>query len=137
MADQNSVEDVLRCIKKWASDQGIEIEPTTFFEGIDELYKKPSSRQVVDEELPRIINADPGFFERYGINLPGNQEVHLFNLYYETQGRRGLKRVHYSAKVCFRHIRFSLIDYPDQNRLNNAIEKYKIILEGNYFNEQA
>ena len=129
MDDQNNVEDVVGGIKKWAHDQGMErAEPTAFFEGIDELYRKPSLTQVVDEEIPRIIEADPNFFEKYGIDLPKNQEVRLFDLYYNQQGRRGMERVYHSAKVWFRHLHFFLVDHPDQTELNHAVDEYKRIL---------
>lgn len=138
MDDQGNVGYIVKSIKRRVSNQGMEVlEPTAFFDGINKLYIKPSLRQVIDEELPRIIKADPRFFERYDINLPENQEVHLFDLYYDKHSRRGMERVYHSAKVWFRHLRFFLINHPDQDELNHAVDEYKKILEGNYFDEPS
>ena len=136
--DTNNIKDVVRNIEKWAHDQGMEIaEPRVFFDGIDELYRRPSLSQVIGEELPRIVEADPHFFAKYGIDLPENQEAYLFDLYYDKHGRKGMERVCYSAKVWFRHLRFFLVDHHDQDELNNTVDEYKKILDGDYFKEPA
>ena len=136
MDDQEDIGDVVDALKKWAHDQGKEVlEGSDHLGEIERQFIIPSLKQVVDEELPRIIEADPGFFEKHGIVLPTNQEVHLFDLYYDRHREEGMKRVIHSAKVRFRHLRFFLVDHPDRGELNQTIIAYKKILDGSYFNE--
>ncbi len=122
--------EVIKAINKAGYEN---IDPNELFEGIDELYRKPSLTQVVDEEMPIIICYDLIFFQRYGIDMPDNPEAALFDLYNDKHGRNGLKYVYHSAKVWFRHLRFFLIDNPDQEQLDSAVDEFKNILEGRYF----
>lgn len=133
MSGLNNSEDLEGNIRKWAADEGLVVlDSKTLFDGIYNRYTKPSLSQVISEELPQIIDADPNFFEKYDLNLPVDPETYLFELYYSSYGTSGMEQVHHSSKVWFRHIRFFLLDHPDKKELNHAIDEYKKILSGTY-----
>ncbi len=129
---REQVAKVADSIKKFAQDEGLQVvDARDFFKGIEELYLKPSLTQVVEEEMPQLLKADPNFFKTYGINLPENLETYLSDLY-SSRGKSYLRSVLHSAKVRFRHLHFHLAEHPDRKELYNTIREFKKILDGKY-----
>ena len=110
-------------------------EPMTadeFFGAIDRHYRKPTLAQVIAEEKPIILEREPYFFQRYGIKLPKKPDVALFDLYWDEHGREGIQEILYISKVNFRHLRFFLIDHPDEERIRHHASSFRDIVRGKY-----
>ncbi len=106
-------------------DLGYEvIDPKEFFTGIDRYYRKPSIETVIKEETPQIIAADPTLLERNQISLEG-VSGRLRQLY-----DKAFDRASYGFKVWLRHVRFFLIDHPNQEELRHAVDELKKVLDG-------
>ncbi len=116
------------------------IDHGDFFNSLQELYLKPSIEQVIAEELPLILAQDPQFFLRNQIYL-GNVTESLGRLYgegsamYQKVGDQALGDATHSFKVLLRHVRFFMIDHPDQSELQKQVDEIKEILKGEYCDE--
>jgi len=106
------------------------VDAKTFMNGLEERYQKHSLQEIVAEEVPQILQKDPQFFEKYRIDLPEKVDGAVFDLYYDKYGAEGVKKATMKAKVWMRHLRFYLVDSPDEKELNHAIDEFKIILAG-------
>jgi hypothetical protein len=132
---EDCVEKAAANIRKMCNQLGFETpKAEDFFVGLKERYFVPSLSRIVEEELPQIIQHDTTFFDKHQIDLPEKLDVAIFNLYYDRFGADAIKRVTYSAKVWFRHLRFFLVTHPDERELEHTVQKFKEIINGNYFN---
>ncbi|HLC63257.1 MAG TPA: hypothetical protein VJJ21_02965 [Candidatus Nanoarchaeia archaeon] len=120
-------------LKKHLHEGGYEVvDATAFFNGIDELYRKPTVEQVVQEELPTILNIDQDIFIRNQIDISNTSNL-LSRLYHG----KDLENASWQFKVGFRHIRFFLRDAPEEKeQLEYTIKNLKIILNGMLVNEE-
>lgn len=133
-------DDIGEAVKRRFEEAGYSVvDAQTLFDGIDKLYRKPSVEDVIEEELPRILSADPQFFLRNQINLAVVTE-RLNDLYanepeIKEKYDSPVNRVSHSFKVWLRHIRYFMVDHPDNDELGNAIDELKKILDGRFLED--
>jgi len=138
---KHNKEDFAGRIKKSFEDAGFEVPDVNhFFRGIQDLYVRSSIEEVIEQELPLILEADPQFFLRNQIYL-GNISDILADLYgegtlaYEKVGKHALPDAIHSFKVTFRHVRFFMLDHPDKEKLQHQVDEIQRILRGDYIDE--
>jgi hypothetical protein len=130
--DTDQTDEIVKNLNRWAHHEigGKIVDAKDFFKGLKELYFDVTLDDVVAEELPRIMSADPNFFRKNDIELPESHEVRLFDLYWEKYGRKGLVASNHKGKVWFRHMRYFLAEKPNVKELTNAISEYKKVMDG-------
>ncbi len=133
MEDEINPGDLEKSLRDFANQNNMKIASYEQCRDAFNFYHKTPLNKIVNEELPKIIEEDPSFFEKYGIDLPENHELHLFELYFEKQGREGLRRASYSAGLWFDHLHLYMKELPEE--LDHAIEEYKKAIDGTYFDE--
>ena len=128
-------------LEKRIDDVGFKvIDADNLFKGLQELYVKPSVEEVIEQELPLILKADPRFFLRNQIYV-GNVSERLADLYgagtpaYNRVGEHALPDAIYSFKVNFRHIYFFMSNHPDKKELRHVVDGIQRILRGGYIDE--
>ncbi|MBI2545036.1 MAG: hypothetical protein HYW22_00335 [Candidatus Aenigmarchaeota archaeon] len=138
---KKQIREVGERIKSHIQKAGYQVvDADEFFEGIDELYRKPSVDQVVSEELPAIVAADPTILERNGIDLT-NVGERIRQLYqnnpwmvshYSDSEGGPVGRVEWTVKVWLRHVRFFMVDSPDSYELAKDLDNLRRTLDGRW-----
>ncbi len=129
---------VYNLFKNYAESEGAIVSVGDGWKNYFKLYNDPPIDDFFQERISAIIEQKPDFFENNDIMLPENYMVALFDHYYgrpELMQRYGNKTINVlanKAKVWIEHIRFYLIEYPDQAELNHAVAEFKTIMEGRY-----
>lgn len=134
--ETDETDRIVQNLNRWVHHEhgGRIADAKDFFKGLRELYFDVTLDDVVAEELPQIMNADPDFFRRNGIELPESHEVRLFDLYWEKHGRSGLMAASNKGKVWFRHLHFFLVENPNAKELAHAISEYRKVMDGSCLN---
>lgn len=93
---------------------------------------------IIEEQLPKIAQADGNIFLRNHIDLLGI-EARLYKLYGQDPRLEklmdGLRSIARAVASCVLNVRFFLIDHPDSEQLDEVIQRIKEILDGRFFSE--